>query len=57
MTALARQRERTASRLAVCAACPLFVGKRPLEKCTACGCYARARAMIPMATCPEKRWP
>ena len=39
-------------RLAVCQECPQFDG----VKCGVCGCYMKAKAIIPYTDCPENKW-
>lgn len=50
-------RARTRARLAVCKTCPRFVGRKPAERCQACGCMIRAKAQFATFDCPEGKWP
>lgn len=49
-------RERAAARLAVCKSCPLLSGRRPLERCQACGCLVRGLVVPRSAVCPRGKW-
>lgn len=40
------------NRLNACYSCDAFKD----EKCTHCGCYMKAKAVLPFTKCPEDRW-
>lgn len=38
----------------VCLLCPLFV--KESTKCKACGCFMKAKVLLPNAKCPLSKW-
>lgn len=44
-------------RLVLCLQCPaLIAARKPLEKCSFCGCYIRGMVKIPGFKCPLGKW-
>ena len=48
------QYPKSLERLGVCSTCPKFV--KDSLTCIECGCNMKAKVLIPLMTCPLKKW-
>lgn len=46
--------EKALSRYAICKECDQF--DKEWAKCKNCGCFLKAKVMLPISSCPLKKW-